>query len=78
MASGKPLVATKRKTHTQVLDDSTAFLAEATPLELGKAIYEALTNDEFAREKGNNAKANDIVSKIKQGLTLPQNNLKIG
>jgi glycosyltransferase involved in cell wall biosynthesis len=42
LASGKPLVATRLPTHTQILDDSRAFLAEPTPEGLALAIRAAL------------------------------------
>jgi glycosyltransferase involved in cell wall biosynthesis len=44
LASGKPLVATRIPTHTQVLDDTAAFLVEATPGGIAAGIREALTN----------------------------------
>ena len=56
MASGRPLVATRRKTHTQVLDDTTAFLAEPEPVQFGKAIYDAFNNPALAKKKGEAAK----------------------
>ena len=56
MVSGRPLVATRRKTHTQVLDDSTAFLAEPDPIQFGKAIYDCLNNHQLAKKKSNTAK----------------------
>jgi len=56
MDSNRPIVATRRQTHTQVLDDSTAFLAKPEPEQFGRAIYEALKNHERAREISQNAK----------------------
>ena len=38
LASGKPLVATRIATHTQLLDDTTAFLVEPTPEGLASGI----------------------------------------
>jgi len=49
MHSGTPIVATRRATHTQVLDDGTAFLCEATPECLAEALTRALCEPELAR-----------------------------
>lgn len=56
MASGKPIVATNRKTHTQILDDSTAFLAEPTPDKLAETMIKAVNGGNEAIKKGNQAK----------------------
>ena len=56
MSSGKPIVATRRRTHTQVLDDSLAFLAEPAPIEFSMAIADALDNFEIALQRANKAK----------------------
>lgn len=61
MSSGRPIVATRRRTHTQVLDDSMAFLAESEPLSFADAISAALNNNNLANEKSNFAK--EIVDK---------------
>ena len=42
LASGKPIVATRLDTHTQVLSEETAFLAEPTAIDLAAAIDRAL------------------------------------
>jgi glycosyltransferase involved in cell wall biosynthesis len=42
LAAGKPIVATRLDTHTQVLSDETAFLVEPTPSALAAGIDEAL------------------------------------
>jgi glycosyltransferase involved in cell wall biosynthesis len=42
LASGKPLVATRIASHTQLLDDSLAFLVEPTPGGLAAGIEQAL------------------------------------
>ncbi|MEP7087148.1 MAG: glycosyltransferase [Gemmatimonadota bacterium] len=47
MASGRPIVATDRDTHTQVLDQSCALLCAATPVALGEALG-AVLNDPAA------------------------------
>jgi glycosyltransferase involved in cell wall biosynthesis len=44
LASGKPLVATRIPTHTQLLDDTAAFLVEATPAGLASGVREALSS----------------------------------
>ena len=56
MSSLKPIVATKRRTHTQVLNDSNAFLAEPVPEAFGKALHEALYDEALARGKSEAAK----------------------
>jgi glycosyltransferase involved in cell wall biosynthesis len=48
LASGKPLVATRIPTHTQVLDDTTAFLVEPTPQGLASGIGAALDRPQDA------------------------------
>lgn len=53
LASGKPIVATRLDTHTQVLSDETAFLVDPTPAALGEGIAHALANPvERARRAG--------------------------
>jgi glycosyltransferase involved in cell wall biosynthesis len=49
LRSARPIVATRLLTHTQVLDDDVAFLAEATGEKFGEAILDALANPERAR-----------------------------
>lgn len=44
LASGKPLVATRIYSHTQVLSDEVAFLADPTPESLADGIAAALTD----------------------------------
>lgn len=44
LRSGKPIVATRLLTHTQVLDDETAVLTGASPRELANGILEALAD----------------------------------
>jgi glycosyltransferase involved in cell wall biosynthesis len=59
MSSGRPIVATRRETHTQVLNNTMAFLAEPAPVPFCDAIDEALKNPELAKRKA--AKAIQIV-----------------
>jgi len=42
LASGKPIVATRHPTHTQILTDKEAVLAECTPIGFADGILEAL------------------------------------
>lgn len=49
LASGKPLVATRILSHTQVLTDDVSFLAEPEPPALARAILAALRDDEARR-----------------------------
>jgi glycosyltransferase involved in cell wall biosynthesis len=48
LASGRPLVATRISTHTQLLDDATAFLVEPTAEGLASGIRAALDQPEEA------------------------------
>ena len=50
LASGKPVVATRIPSHTQLLDDSLAFLVDPTPEGVAHGIRQALAEpDEAAR-----------------------------
>ena len=49
LRSGKPIVATRLRTHTQVLDDTTAFLAEPTPDAFATTIVAALDHPDRAQ-----------------------------
>jgi glycosyltransferase involved in cell wall biosynthesis len=51
LASGKPLVATRLPTHTQLLDDSLAFLVDPTTEGLAAGIRAALTDREDAARR---------------------------
>jgi glycosyltransferase involved in cell wall biosynthesis len=51
LASGKPIVATRIATHTQLLDDSLAFLAEPTAEGLAGALRQALERRDEARAR---------------------------
>jgi glycosyltransferase involved in cell wall biosynthesis len=51
LASGRPLVATRIPTHTQLLDDSTARLVAPTPEGLAEGIRQALDRPEEARDR---------------------------
>ncbi len=56
LRSGRPIVATRLLTHTQVLDDDVAYLSEATPAGFGAAILEALADPDRARAVGERAR----------------------
>jgi glycosyltransferase involved in cell wall biosynthesis len=51
LASGRPLVATRIATHTQLLDDSLAFLVEPTPEGVAAGVRQALSNPDDARAR---------------------------
>jgi len=57
LASGKPLVATRLPTHTQLLDDSTACLVEATPAGIAEGIKAVLAHPGAARERAARGRA---------------------
>jgi glycosyltransferase involved in cell wall biosynthesis len=52
LRSGKPIVATRLLTHTQVLDDDTAILTGATAREFGDGILAALSDPARAADLG--------------------------
>jgi glycosyltransferase involved in cell wall biosynthesis len=56
LRSGRPIVATRLVTHTQVLDDDTAFLTPATPEGFAEGILTALADRPRARGVGAQAK----------------------
>src|SRR5438105_2710014 len=56
LRSGKPIVATRLLTHTQVLSDDTAILTGATPQEFADGIVAALTDVGRAARVGRNAR----------------------
>jgi glycosyltransferase involved in cell wall biosynthesis len=51
LAAGKPIVATRIGTHTQLLDDATAFLVEPTPAALAAGVKDALARKDEAHER---------------------------
>jgi glycosyltransferase involved in cell wall biosynthesis len=51
LAAGKPLVATRLLTHTQLLDDALAFLVEATPQAFADGIRQALAEPQEAARR---------------------------
>ena len=55
LRSGRPIVATRLRTHTQVLDDDVAFLGEATPAGLAAAMLNALADPARAADVGRRA-----------------------
>jgi len=57
LASGRPLVATRIWSHTQVLDDSVCFLADSDAESLADALFSALTDENGATERIRNAMA---------------------
>ncbi|MGH9374358.1 MAG: glycosyltransferase family 4 protein, partial [Vicinamibacterales bacterium] len=56
LRSARPIVATRLLTHTQVLDDEVAYLAEATPVGFGNAILDVLSDPERGRLVGQRAR----------------------
>jgi glycosyltransferase involved in cell wall biosynthesis len=57
LASGKPLVATRLLTHTQLLDDSLAILVEPTPQALADGIRQALADPAEAARRAERGRA---------------------
>jgi glycosyltransferase involved in cell wall biosynthesis len=56
LASGRPLVATRIATHTQLLDDGIAFLVEPTADAIAAGIRAALADPEEARRRAERAR----------------------
>jgi glycosyltransferase involved in cell wall biosynthesis len=56
LRSGRPIVATRLRTHTQVLSDETAFLAAPTPEGLAEAMLRALADPAEAARVGARAR----------------------
>jgi glycosyltransferase involved in cell wall biosynthesis len=56
LRSGRPIVATRLLTHTQVLTDDVAILTTATPEGFASGILEALSDPARARAVGENAR----------------------
>ncbi|MGE0455626.1 MAG: glycosyltransferase [Vicinamibacteria bacterium] len=61
LASGRPLVATRLPTHTQVLDDSVAFLVEPTAEALAGGVSAALADPAEAGRRA--ARARDLLQR---------------
>ena len=55
LRSGKPIVATRLSTHTQVLNDSVAVLTAPTPVEFGRGLLKVLQDRQFGERIGRNA-----------------------
>jgi glycosyltransferase involved in cell wall biosynthesis len=56
LRSGRPIIATRLLTHTQVLDDEVAFLTDATPESFGGGMLAAIRDPERARAVGARAR----------------------
>jgi glycosyltransferase involved in cell wall biosynthesis len=56
LRAGRPIVATRLLTHTQVLDDDVAFLTEPTAAAFGRGILDAIADPERARAVGARAR----------------------
>jgi glycosyltransferase involved in cell wall biosynthesis len=56
LRSGRPIVATRLLTHTQVLSDEVAILTEPTPDSYARGILQAVDDPEGARKIGDAAK----------------------
>jgi glycosyltransferase involved in cell wall biosynthesis len=57
LRSGRPIVATRLLTHTQVLDDTTAVLTDPTPDAFAAGILAVIEAPDRARRLGENARA---------------------
>jgi glycosyltransferase involved in cell wall biosynthesis len=57
LASGKPLVATRIWSHTQVLDDTVCFLVDPAPESVAEGLLRAVTDTAAAQQLAANARA---------------------
>jgi glycosyltransferase involved in cell wall biosynthesis len=57
LASGRPLLATRIESHTQVLDDANAWLVDATPEALAEGIRAALADPEEAARRADRGRS---------------------
>jgi len=55
--SGTPVLATRLRTHTQVLDEGTAFLVEPDPTSLGRGLARLFRDPPLRQQLARNAKA---------------------
>jgi glycosyltransferase involved in cell wall biosynthesis len=55
LRAGRPIVATRLLTHTQVLDDTVSILTDATPAGMANGILRAIGDPEGSRELGRRA-----------------------
>ena len=55
LASGVPIVATNIRSHTQVLNENVAFLADPEPESFAEAMISAMSNESIASTKAANA-----------------------
>lgn len=56
MASGRPILATRLRTHTQVLDDSTALLVDPEPQGFARGILRLVSDGDLRRRLATSAK----------------------
>jgi glycosyltransferase involved in cell wall biosynthesis len=56
LASGRPLVATRICSHTQVLDDSTCFLVDPNPESMAHGLIQSLTDPAGAAQRVQHAR----------------------
>jgi glycosyltransferase involved in cell wall biosynthesis len=57
LASGKPLVATRIWSHTQVLNDSVCILVEPEPESIARGLLRALADPEYSHQLARRAQA---------------------
>ena len=57
LASGRPLLATRIPTHTQLLDDELAWLVEPTPHALAEGVARALAEPDASAERARAGRA---------------------
>jgi len=78
LRSGRAIVATKLRTHTQVLSDDTSFLADPNPAAFAAAILAAIADPAAAKAVGDRAKSladakysdSAYIAKTKTAMTM--------
>jgi glycosyltransferase involved in cell wall biosynthesis len=71
MQTGKPVVATRLETHTQVLDDDSAWLTELTATSFAEGLHQALTHPDSA------SKAEQAKKRVDERYSLARFNRQV-
>ena len=77
LRAGRPIVATRLLTHTQVLDDAVAVLTEATPEAFAEGILRAISDREASKRMGERA-AHLAATKYSYEAYLDKTRLVVG
>ena len=86
LRSGKPIIATRHVTHTQILNDEVAVLTECNPKDFAEGICKVLEDDQLQTQLAANARKlaeeqygyNDYLKKIGAILKMTSDNYQRG